>query len=81
MTADAGLVVAVDCWTTAAKAVVQDRAGRVLAHAARPLLLSRPRASWHEQDAEEWWSATRDAVAAAVGALPDPSLCALARPA
>jgi xylulokinase len=34
----------------------------------------QPRASWHEQDAEEWWSATRDAITQAVAALPDPSL-------
>lgn len=73
MTGDAGLVVAVDCSTTAAKAVVHDAAGRVVAQAARPLRMLQPRASWHEQDAEEWWSATRDAVAEAVAALPDAS--------
>ena len=74
MTGEAGLVIAVDCSTTASKAVVHDAAGRVVAQAARPLRLLQPRASWHEQDAEEWWSATRDAVAQVVGALPDPSL-------
>ncbi|MGV8978562.1 MAG: xylulokinase [Cellulomonas sp.] len=74
MTGDAGLVVAVDCSTTASKAVIHDAAGGVVAQSARPLHLSQPRASWHEQDAEEWWSATRDAVAAAVAALPDPAL-------
>ena len=73
MTGDGGLVVAVDCSTTAAKAVVHDAAGRVVAQAARPLRMLQPRASWHEQDAEEWWSATRDAVAEAVAALPDAS--------
>ena len=67
------LVVAVDCSTTAAKAVVQDRSGRVVASASRPLALDRPQPSWHEQDAESWWTATRDAVAEAVAALDDPS--------
>jgi xylulokinase len=74
MRTDTTLVLAVDCSTTAAKAVVQDGAGVVVAQAARPLRTVQPRASWHEQDAEEWWSATRDAVAQAVAELPDPSL-------
>jgi xylulokinase len=73
-TAGTSLVVAVDCSTTAAKAVVHDAAGTVVAQASRPLRTRQPRASWHEQDAEEWWSATRDAIAQAVAALPDPSL-------
>lgn len=67
------LVVAVDCSTTAAKAVVLDRSGRVVASASRPLALDRPRPSWHEQDGEAWWTATRDAVAQAVAGLADPA--------
>lgn len=62
------LVVAVDCSTTAAKAVVHD-GDAVVAQASRPLTTASPRASWHEQDAEDWWRATRDAVADAVGQL------------
>lgn len=68
----ADLVVAVDCSTTAAKAVVQDGDGLVLAQASSPLTTSRPQASWHEQDAEDWWGATRSAVRQAVAALPAP---------
>ncbi|WNB86604.1 FGGY family carbohydrate kinase [Cellulomonas sp. ATA003] len=67
------LVVAVDCSTTGAKAIVQDAAGVVVAQAARPLRTSQPRPSFHEQDAEDWWTATRGAVAEAVAALDDPS--------
>ena len=67
------LVIAVDCSTTAAKAVVHDRSGRVAASASRPLALDRPHASWHEQDAEAWWAAARDSVAEAVAALDDPA--------
>ncbi|HEY8721770.1 xylulokinase [Pengzhenrongella sp.] len=63
---------AVDCSTTASKAVIHDDAGRVVAQAARPLETRQPRAAWHEQDAEQWWVATRDAIAAAVGTLADP---------
>ncbi|MGV8965100.1 MAG: xylulokinase [Cellulomonas sp.] len=68
---DAGLVIAVDCSTTAAKAVIHDVAGVVVAQGACPLSTSQPRAAWHEQDAEQWWAATRAAVAQAVAALPD----------
>src|SRR4051812_1638471 len=68
------LQLAVDCSTTAAKAVVFDAEGRSLAGARRPLEMSRPRPGWHEQDAEDWWRATHDAIAEAVAALPDPAL-------
>ena len=72
MTTGAGLVIAVDCSTTAAKAVVHDEAGHVVAQAARPLRTLQPRPAWHEQDAEQWWVATHGAIAEAVAALCDP---------
>lgn len=70
--APGGLVVAVDCSTTAAKAVVYDRSGAAVAQAARPLATAQPRPAWHEQDAADWATATFGAVAEAVGALDDP---------
>jgi xylulokinase len=63
------VVLAVDCSTTAAKAVAVDGAGRAVASASRPLALSQPAPGRHEQDAEEWWSATLGALTDAVGAL------------
>ena len=72
MTTRAGLVIAVDCSTTAAKAVIHDETGRVVAQAARPLRTLQPRPSWHEQDADQWWVATQGAVAEAVADLADP---------
>jgi len=68
----AALVIAVDCSTTAAKAVIHDEAGRAVAQAARPLRTLQPRPAWHEQDAEQWWVATQGAIAEAVAALADP---------
>jgi len=67
-----GLVIAVDCSTTAAKAVIHDEAGHVVAQAARPLHTLQPRPSWHEQNAEQWWVATQGAITEAVAALADP---------
>ena len=72
MSAGAGLVIAVDCSTTAAKALIHDESGEVVAQAARPLRTLQPRPAWHEQEAEQWWTATQGAIAEAVGALADP---------
>lgn len=74
MKAGAGLVIAVDCSTTAAKALIQNEAGQVVAQAVHPLLTLQPHPTWHEQDAEQWWTATQGAVAEAVRALADPGL-------
>ncbi len=63
------LVVAIDCSTTAAKAVVTDAAGAVLATGRSALATSSPRAGFHEQDAESWFDATAAAVSDAVSAL------------
>lgn len=60
MTAD--LVVAVDCSTTAAKAVVWSADGTPLSSARVPYELSQPRPGWGEQNAEDWWSALCGAV-------------------
>ena len=52
------LVLAVDCSTTAAKAVAFDAEGNETASASTPLALDSPAPGRHEQDAEQWWSAT-----------------------
>lgn len=72
------LLLTVDCSTTASKAVVFDSAGAVIAAASRPLELGQPQPGRYEQDAEQWWSATRDAIAdvvAQVGPQRISSLC------
>jgi xylulokinase len=60
------LFLTVDCSTTASKAVVFEANGSVLATASRPLTLTHPQPGWHEQDAEQWWTATRAAIAEVV---------------
>lgn len=62
------LVVAVDCSTTAAKAVVVEADGAVVGQAAHPIATATPHPAWHEQDPGEWWTATRAAIAGAVAA-------------
>lgn len=71
------LVVAVDCSTTAAKAVVTDAVGHVHAQATRPFGTRQPHPAWHEQDAGDWWTATRDAVADAVARVDATAVAAI----
>ena len=66
------LVLAVDCSTTASKAVAFDENGSEVATASTPLTLHRPRPGFHEQDGEQWWTATLASLTAAVAALDDP---------
>ena len=56
------LVIGVDCSTTAAKAVVWDARGNAVAEGRATFELSQPKPAWGEQNAEDWWAATRDAV-------------------
>ena len=60
------LVIAIDCSTTAVKAVVWDRRGEPVTEARVAVPLSQPRPGWAEQNAEDWWSAFRAAVTRAV---------------
>jgi xylulokinase len=63
------LVIAVDSSTTASKAVVWDRLGRVAAEGRAGLPLLNPRPGWYEQRAEEWWAATAQALRAATAQI------------
>jgi len=60
------LVVAVDCSTTSAKAIVWDAAGARIASGHAALPLSTPQPGYGEQDPRDWWSATAQAIRAAV---------------
>jgi xylulokinase len=66
------IFLAVDCSTTAAKALAIGPDGVVLASGIRGLALSQPKPGWYEQDPQEWWSATRDALAEVVAQI-DPA--------
>lgn len=68
---DAGLVLGIDCSTTASKAVAWDRAGIPVAEGRASLALLSPHPGWGEQDARDWWRATCDAVRQVTG-LVDP---------
>src|SRR4051794_31747838 len=57
-------VVGLDVGTTAVKALALSEDGSIVARAEREYGLSTPRPGWSEQDPEDWWRATEEALAA-----------------
>ena len=62
MTLKSDLVIGIDCSTTGVKAIAWDRDGNAIATGRSSLSLLRPRLEWHEQNAEDWWTATTQAL-------------------
>lgn len=54
----------IDIGTSSVKALLLDAAGAILAEASHPLEVSRPQTLWSEQDPDDWWQATSEAVRA-----------------
>jgi xylulokinase len=52
----------IDIGTSGVKAVLLDEADRIVASAAKPLTVNRPKPGWSEQDPEDWVTATFGAV-------------------
>lgn len=70
------LVIAVDCSTTAAKAVVVDATGYPVGNGSHALDTQSPAPHWFEQHAEDWWTATDRAITQALKGIRDPSAVA-----
>ncbi|SHE59029.1 xylulokinase [Desulforamulus putei] len=58
-----GLFLGIDIGTTGVKALVMDEQGQVVFQVTREYPLHVPRPGWAEQDPEDWYKATCDAVA------------------
>ncbi len=58
------LYLGIDVSTTAVKAVLVDREGRVQGSASSPLTLETPRPLWSEQHPSEWWRAAAGSIRA-----------------
>src|SRR3954466_2471266 len=64
-------VVGLDVGTTGVKALALSGDGEIVARAERGYELSTPRPGWSEQNPEDWWRATQDALAALDVGRPD----------
>lgn len=53
----------IDIGTSSVKAVVVDGGQHILATAAAPLAVSRPKELWSEQNPDDWWAAVEQAIA------------------
>ena len=56
------LVIGIDLSTTTCKAIAWDARGMLVAQARAPLGLSRPAPNAYEQDPQDWWRATQQAL-------------------
>jgi len=71
------LVIGLDCSTTACKAIAWDLTGAAVAQARRSLALLTPRPGWHEQRADDWWTAAAEALREVAGQVGASRLAAL----
>jgi xylulokinase len=71
------LVMGIDCSTTASKVLVWDAQGNAVAEGRGTIPLRMPRPTWHEQPADSWWTATVQALRAAITQIDARRLAAL----
>ena len=57
-----GCIIGVDSSTQSSKAVAWDLSGNAVAEARSPLQVSHPAPGWAEQNPEEWWGSTAQAI-------------------
>lgn len=72
------LVLAIDCSTTAAKAVVWDMDGHAVSMGRAGFSHAAPHPGWGEQDPTDWWAATVTAIGKACNAIDTSRLSAIA---
>ena len=56
------LVIGIDCSTTGCKAIAWNREGKAVAQGRTTYALFQPQANWYEQDADQWWYGTCNAI-------------------
>ena len=56
------LVIGIDCSTTACKAIAWNTEGKAVASGRATYPLLQPQANWYEQDANQWWHSTCNAI-------------------
>lgn len=56
------MYIGIDLGTSGVKVVIMDAHGHIIDEATIPLTVSRPKPLWSEQDPQDWWSATCEAM-------------------
>ncbi|MDF2826684.1 MAG: carbohydrate kinase [Mycobacterium sp.] len=77
MTGGRDLVLAVDCSTSGAKAVVFGSDGRSLSSGRRTFTMAKTPEGRHEQDAHDWWRATSAVIAEAMASVDSSRVAAI----
>lgn len=72
------LVIGIDLSTTTCKAIAWDAQGLLVAQARASLVLSRPAPNAYEQDPQDWWRATQQALQALLSMIEGRSIAAVA---
>jgi xylulokinase len=72
------LVIGIDLSTTTCKAIAWDARGVLVAQARAPLALSRPAPNAYEQDPQDWWRATQQALGALLPMIEGTAIAAVA---
>lgn len=62
-------VIGIDCSTTATKAVVWNALGEMVSQGKAMFETHQPNPGWGEQNAEDWWTSTREAVGRATQSI------------
>ena len=70
-------ILAIDEGTTNSKAIVVDQSGRIVTSASCPVQTEHPRSGWVQQDAEDIWEATLNAIGRCLHNLPSISIDAI----
>jgi sugar (pentulose or hexulose) kinase len=57
-----GIVIGIDCSTTATKAIAWDHSGVKIAEGSSPIGLFSPQPAYYEQNSDDWWNSTVEAL-------------------
>lgn len=71
------LVIGIDSSTTSCKAIAWDKDGNAVSEGRSAYALDQPRPKWFEQDAEDWWRGTSQAVRILLDSIDDARVEAL----
>jgi sugar (pentulose or hexulose) kinase len=71
-------VIGLDCSTTGVKAIAFDSSGNIAAHAHEPIPLFSPQPHYYEQEPDDWWSSSRNALTAITNQIDPKRISAIA---